>query len=151
MKVAELMNQLVLTVTPDTHLRQVNQLLHRYNQNSLVVLDGNKLAGIVTFTDLFRKLLPSYDEVVQNIVYWTQPEVIEKRMGNLINLPVKEVMTKKVITVPPDMAAVQAGALMNIRKIKQMPVVDPETEKVVGMVSYYDITWGLMMKHCKYF
>jgi CBS domain-containing protein len=65
-----------------------------------------------------------------------------------MNVPVEEVMTRKVITVSPDSNAIQAGAIMTAIHVKQLPVV--EKAKVVGIISYTDIGWGLMMKYSEH-
>ena len=58
-------------------------------------------------------------------------------------------MQTKVITVEPDTPAVHAAALMVAHHVKQLPVV--ENGKLVGIVGYKDITWGFLLKDCKYF
>jgi len=55
MKVLELMNPRAVTVGPKTPLREVLQLMLRYHLNDILVLDGDqRLAGIVTYSDLSR-------------------------------------------------------------------------------------------------
>jgi CBS domain-containing protein len=56
-------------------------------------------------------------------------------------------MTKKVITISPDVEALQAGATMTARRIKQLPVV--LGNKIVGIISHQDIGWGLMMQYAE--
>jgi CBS domain-containing protein len=66
MKVAEVMNRSVHEVGLETSLCEVLRLLLRYHLNDVVVVkDGNKLAGIVTYSDLFRKLLPTQQEFMK--------------------------------------------------------------------------------------
>jgi len=53
MKVEELMTKPVETITPDTPLRKVNQLMQRYRLTDLVVTNkNNEVVGIITFSDL---------------------------------------------------------------------------------------------------
>jgi CBS domain-containing protein len=56
-------------------------------------------------------------------------------------------MTREVITASPDLEALQAGATMTARRIKQLPVV--QDDKVVGIISHQDIGWGLMMQYAE--
>jgi CBS domain-containing protein len=56
-------------------------------------------------------------------------------------------MTTRLFTVTSDTSALHAGSLMNVHKVKQLPVVD--SGRLVGIVSYTDITWGLMVRYYK--
>jgi len=71
--------------------------------------------------------------------YFLNPELLEDRLVDIMNLPVKQVMITHVITTEPDAFAIKAGALMTAKKIKQLPVI--ENEQVVGVISRTDITW----------
>ncbi|NOX66427.1 MAG: CBS domain-containing protein [Chlorobi bacterium] len=140
-----------VSVSLDTPIKRVNQFLHQFNIKYVLVTEKeDELIGIITYTDLFRHLLPSYVEFLthadENIFF---PENIEERTLDLINKPVKEIMTKEPETVKPELPLIEAGALMLATKVKQLPVV--EGNKLVGVISYTDITWGLMIKNCKYF
>jgi CBS domain-containing protein len=146
MKVLELMNPQVITVGPKTPLREVLQLMLRYHLNDMLVVDSEqKLAGIVTYTDLSRKLLPTQKELMEHEEYLTTPQLMEDRFKDIAQLPVEEVMTKNVITVPPEMEALKAGATMMARRVKQLPVV--RNHKILGIISHTDIGWGLMRQY----
>jgi len=146
MKVSELMSPAVVAVHPATPLREVLQLMLRRHLNDVLVADAKqRLAGIVTYSDLSRKLLPTENELMQHEEYMTRPESMEDRVADITNVPVGEVMTKHVITVSPDSEVLKAGAIMTAHHVKQLPVV--EREKVVGIISHTDIGWGLMMQY----
>ena len=148
MKVLELMDPKVITVGPKTPLRKVLRLMLRYRLNDvLVVDDGGRLTGIVTYSDLSRKLLPTQKELMEHEEYLTSPESMEDRFSNIVSVPVDEIMTKNVIFVPPDLEALEAGAIMTARRVKQLPVV--QNHKVMGIISHADIGWGLMMQYAE--
>lgn len=150
MIVSELMNKNYFSVSPDTPICKVQQLLVRYQLNGLVVTENkDELIGIVTYSDICLKLLPDYDELMQDHSFFLNPEKMEDRLVNIMNLPVKQIMTTKIVTTSPDNNAIKAGALMNAKRIKLLPVV--ENDKLVGIISRTDIAWGLIMKYCKYF
>ncbi len=147
MKVSEVMTRHVLTVSPDTPLRRVQSLMLRYHLNDLLVVeDGDKLVGIITYKDLFRAFFPTYKEVMENEIYWTNPEAIEGRLRDVLNIPAKKIMTTELFIVSPGSHAILAGGLMNARQVKQLPVVD--NGRLVGIISRRDIIWCLMMKSC---
>lgn len=148
MKVSDIMTKNFLAVGPETPIYKVQSLLIRYHLNDVLVTDSeNKLLGIVTYSGICCKLLPAYDELMKDNYYFLDPELFEDRLVDIINLPVKEIMTTNVITTDPDAFAIKAGALMTAKKVKQLPVI--ENNRLVGVISRTDITWGLLLKYCK--
>ena len=148
MKVHELMNPKVITVGPKTPLREILQLMLRYHLNNILVVDSEQtLAGIVTYSDLSRKLLPTQKELMEHEEYLTTPRLMEDRFRDIVSVPVDEIMTRNVITVSPDLEALKAGATMTARRVKQLPVV--QDQKVMGIISHTDIGWGLMMQYAE--
>jgi CBS domain-containing protein len=148
MKVLELMNPRVVTVGPKTPLREVLQLLLRHHLNDVVVVDSEqKPAGIVTYSDLSRKLLPTQKELMEHEELMKTPQLMEDRFRDVTSVPVDAIMTKNVIAVSPDLDALKAGATMTAHRVKQLPVV--QNQKLVGIISHTDIGWGLMMQYAE--
>ena len=84
---------------------------------TLVVDREDKLAGIVTDGDLRRAL---------------------GQFGQVLERPVKEVMTADPLAVGPETLASQALELMEKKAITVLPVVDDD-RKVVGIVHLHDL------------
>ena len=146
MKVYELMSPAVVAVDPKTPLLKILQLMLRRHLNDVLVLDAEqKLAGIVTYSDLSRKLLPTQKELMEHEEYFFHPESLEDRIAGIANIPVGEVMTRDVITVSPDTEVLKAGAIMTAHCVKQLPVV--RGDKVAGIISHTDIGWGVMIQY----
>jgi len=146
MKVRELMSPAVVAVDPQSPLRYILQLMLRRHLNDVLVVDqAQRLAGIVTYSDLCRKILPTQEELMEHEEYMMQPESMEDRIAGITNVPVGEVMTRGVITVTPETEILKAGALMSARHVKQLPVV--EGDNIVGVISHTDIGWGLLMQY----
>jgi len=149
MNVLELMSPNAVTVGPKTPLREIMRLMLRYNLNEILVLDGEqRLAGIVTHSDLSRRLLPTEKELMEHEEFMTSPQLMEDRFRDFTGVPVDAIMTRNVFTVSPDLEALEAGATMLAHRIKQLPVV--RDQKVIGIISYRDIGWGLMMQFHDY-
>lgn len=147
MRVEDIMDPRPVTVGPDTILRDIAQVMLRFHLNDVLVADGDNLLGIITYKDIFRKILPDYGDVTEHATRWTDPDAIEDRLLAVARMPAREIMTTRLHTVTPSTSAIHAGALMNARRVKQLPVVD--NGKLVGIVSYADITWGLMERYYK--
>ena len=149
MKVSEIMNRRPVTVAPDTPLRDVVRLMLRFHLNDVLVQEREgHLIGIITYKDIFQRLLPEYGEIMANGDVLPDADAIEDRLIDATNSPAEDIMTKRLHTATPDTDAFRAAALMNAQKVKQLPVVD--NGRLVGIVSYKDITWALMAKYHKY-
>jgi CBS domain-containing protein len=148
MRVLELMSPRVVSVAPKTPLYEVLQLMLRYHLNDILIVDSEqKLVGIVTYPDLSRKLLPTERELMEHEEYMTTPQSMEDRFTDIARAPVDEIMTRKVITVSPDLEALKAGAIMTANRVKQLPVV--RNDKVIGIISYTDLGWGLVKQYAE--
>lgn len=106
------------SIAPDGTVSEALGLLASNNVSALVVtVDGGTIEGIVTERDIVRGL---------------------HRLGaELLDHPVSEIMTPKVITCVTSDSAAGITAIMLSRKIRHVPVV--ENDKFVGMVSIRDL------------
>ena len=148
MKVSELMSPSVITVELKTPLRHVLQLLRRFHLNDVLVVDDNhELAGIVTYSDLIRSLLPSETELMEHPEYICSPESMEDRFPDWAKISVDQIMTERVITVSPGIEILKAGAIMSARRVRQLPVV--RDQDLIGIISYTDIGWGLISQNSR--
>ena len=81
MTVTELMSPNIITVELKTPLRHVLQVMLRFHLNDVLVVDDkHDLAGIVTYSDLIRRLLPSQTELMEHLEYICSPESMEDRL-----------------------------------------------------------------------
>jgi CBS domain-containing protein len=113
MQTRDVMTSPVVTVTPDTSLKDAAAALVEHGINAVpVVDDGRRLVGIVSEADLLR------------------PEGPRPRT-------VREVMTQAVYTMPEDADAAAAARLMLRHGLKSVPVVAGGL--VVGIVARRDL------------
>jgi CBS domain-containing protein len=107
----------VWSVGPDTSVLQALELMAEKNVGALVVITEGELAGIISERDFARAIA---------------------RMGLcLIESPVKDFMTKDVITVGPEMTTDDCLGLMSKNKFRHLPVV--AQNKMVGLISIGDV------------
>ncbi|MEB3844550.1 MAG: CBS domain-containing protein [Desulfurococcales archaeon] len=96
------------------------RIMARENVGSLIIVDENdSLIGIVTKTDIVYKV------------------VAEGRNPSTTMLG--EIMTRNPYYIFRDASLREAAELMGDKRIGHLPVVDPETMKVVGVISKSDI------------
>jgi CBS domain-containing protein len=89
----------------------------REQTGSLLVLNGERLAGIITERDVLRAVALGADPATATV---------------------DEAMTTEVFTVSPDMPLLDAAREMATRWIRHLPVEDDG--RLVGMVSMRDVT-----------
>jgi CBS domain-containing protein len=112
--VREIMAGDVLGVAPETTLLDAARRMHERRVGAVVVLDGERLVGILTERDVLRAVAT-----------------------DRVDGPVSESMTRSPDTIDADEQAGHAAALMIHGGFRHLPVVDGET--VVGMISIRDL------------
>ncbi len=137
MKIAEVMTKQVHTIGPNQTLRECAEILKKHHVNGLVVMNEGTVAGIITKTDIFRAILPSYADIMEDEQHISSFEYIEERAHKLYDLKVQALMGTPPVTITSDMPIVKAGSLMILRKVKQLPVVD--NGRLLGIVTLTDI------------
>ena len=144
MKVSEIMTKKVYTISPDSTLKECAEALNKYNINGLVVVEKEKVVGVITRSDIFKALLPRYPDIIEEERYVSDLEYVEERANKLFEMEVKDIMGAPPITVNSDMPIVKAGSTMILRRVKQVPVVDKG--KLVGIITLTDIINNLLKK-----
>jgi len=127
MFVSDWMTKKVYTVTPDDSITSAIKLLKEKKIKHLpVVKNDATIVGILSDRDI-KDYTPS------------KATTFEIRELNyiLFTTKVKEIMVKKVITAPPNMAIEEAAMIMYDNTIGCLPVV--ENHKLVGIISDKDL------------
>jgi acetoin utilization protein AcuB len=129
MFVSRSMTRKVITVNPDTTIFEAQELMatHRIRHLPVVVAD-NTLVGIVTDRDL-RSALPYR--------FFKEGLTAAEREG-LKNLRVKDIMTQKVITIPPAYTIQDALMVIQNARVGALPVVD-DAGRLQGILSVRDL------------
>ncbi len=124
MKIAEIMTKQVHTIGPNQTLKECAEILKKYHVNGLVVVEGGTVLGVITKADMFKAVLPSYSDIMEDERHIASFEYIEERAHKLYDLTVRAIMGAPPITITSDTPIVKAGSLMILRRVKQLPVVD---------------------------
>ena len=108
----------VLTTAPTaTVFECIDRMVDR-DVGSIVVMDGESIAGIFTERDYMRNI------------------ALEGRSSK--NTEVREVMTSDVATVTPEKPLVECLRLMTELRCRHLPVVAEEEDELLGIVSIGD-------------
>jgi len=107
----------VVTVSSGSTIAQAVELLNKNRIGAVVVTDGTKVTGILSERDVVRHL--------------------GKDWAALAAKPVKEVMTKAVVTTGKRATVAELMERMTEHRIRHIPVV--ESGELVGIVSIGDV------------
>ena len=105
-------------VTPANTVYEAIEKMAEYNVGALVVLDGDRLCGIVSERDYRNKI------------------ILKGRASR--ETKVSEIMTDRVICLGPQHSVDHGLNIMTQKKIRHLPVLD-DSQKLVGVVSIGDL------------
>ena len=135
MKVRNLMTDNVLTIGPETSLKEAARRMVTAGLSGLAVTDGSgALVGVITEADFVKSEAKKGEPRRARLLHWFAhdeefPSTERK---------VKDVMTRDVVTIGPEADHVEAARLMTSRGIKRIPVVD-ESGRLIGIFGRADI------------
>lgn len=123
--VRELLNQKggeVCSIHPDATVFDAIAKMAEQNIGSLVVIDGEKLIGIITERHYARKVV---------LKGKTSPKT-----------PVRDIMEKRVNIVRPEQSVEECMAIMSEKRIRHLPVL--EGEQLIGIISIGDLVKSII-------
>jgi CBS domain-containing protein len=107
----------IVSVEPDAKLATAIRTLGEKKIGAVLVMDQGQLEGILSERDIVR--------------------VLGERGAGVLEEPVSEVMTRKVVTCKESDTVAELMEMMTTGKFRHLPVVD--SGKVVGLISIGDI------------
>jgi CBS domain-containing protein len=116
-QVRDVMTEATVTDSASDTLQSAAERMWRHQTGSLLVMESDRLLGIITERDLLRAVALGADPAASTV---------------------DEAMTTEVFTVPPGMDLREAAREMAARWIRHLPVTDGG--RVLGVVSMRDIT-----------
>lgn len=132
MEVCDLMSRKVVTVGMDDWLSTVRKLFEQRGFHHLLVVERDKVVGVISDRDLFKNLSPFIGIPSAR----SQDECTLRRR-------VHQIMTRKLIGVPPDTSVEQAAVLMLEHNVSCLPVLSLE-QRPLGIVTARDLLrWAL--------
>ena len=135
MNASDIMTKNVVTANPDTTVKQAAELMSQHRISAVPVLDKDStLVGIVSEGDFMRRVEGAHE---QTRSWWLSlfSGGQEGAKSFVLNHGryLKDIMTKTVTTVTPDVHVGKIARLLEEKHIKRVPVL--EDGKLVGIVS----------------
>jgi CBS domain-containing protein len=139
MKIKEIMQKNVKSISPDTDVKEALDLLKRMEISGLPVINNEgKLAGMFTEKEVLSYILPSYIEKVGRFIYEENPKSTKRKFAELSKIKVSQLMRKGVVTAGEDASLCEVARIMLTQKARRLPIID-KTGKVVGIVARCDV------------
>ena len=122
--VEDLMSSKVVTISSESTAFDAARELLDHDIGCIIVVDGNKVVGIVTKSDIIR-------------------EAVVKRLDPQ-KIGVESVMTKPVLTIDGGRTLADASVLMSKHNITKLPVL--EKGELVGIITSTDLVRRTRLK-----
>lgn len=117
MKVSDVMSSVFTIVPPETSLQAAAQMMRDGDFGYIAVGEGDQLQGVITDRDLVIRALAE---------------------GKGLDAPIRDVLTKDVVTCRNDDDVKTAADLMRQRQVRRLAVLD-RSQRFVGVISVGDI------------
>ena len=142
LKARDIMTKEVVTVTPQTGVRELAALLlERKISGAPVVDEAGKVLGVVTESDLVflnKKVhLPTAVAILDAFVFLESPGRMEQEFKKLAGSKVGDICSQQLISVTPDTELEELATLMAEQKMHTLPVMEGGT--LVGVIGKTDI------------
>lgn len=107
-----------LAVAPDESVYVALKLMAEHNIGAVLVMKGDRLAGIFSERDYARKIILHDRSSKETLI--------------------REIMTEKVLCASPEQTTAEAMTMMTEKHIRHLPVRDGN-HKIIGIVSIGDL------------
>ena len=118
-------NNVLYQVAPDVTVFDGLKLLAEFGVGALLVMSNDKLVGVFSERDYTRK--------------------VALQGKNSRETTIAQIMTREVVSVPPNAGTRVCMSLMSTKKFRHLPVIDGS--KVLGMISIRDIMDDIIADH----
>lgn len=116
-KVKDAMVSRVITARPNQNVFEGSKIMKKEDVGSLIICEGNKPVGIVTREDIVDKITAKDLQASKVLL--------------------KDIMTKDLVTCPPDCDISEAAKLMSKYRYERIPIVS--MGKLVGIISTREV------------
>ena len=115
----------IWSVGPKDTVQDTLKLMAEKNVGAVLVLDGSKIAGIFSERDFARHCA--------------------HRSLNPAEVPVKDMMTSRILFVNPTQTTEECMSIMTTKRIRHLPVL--ENDKLIGLISIGDVVNRIIEDH----
>jgi CBS domain-containing protein len=110
-------HQTVYTIGPNASALDAVRMLVQHDIGALVVVEGDRVVGVVSERDCARKIIPASRAAADT--------------------PVRDIMSAEVMVIHPGQTSAECMALMTDSRLRHLPVMDGS--RLLGLVSIGDL------------
>ncbi|MHA2176551.1 MAG: CBS domain-containing protein [Candidatus Hodarchaeales archaeon] len=118
-KVKDLMTRHLITIKAEDSIIKASETMIQNKIGSVLVYENGEPIGIITERDIVRKIMMDCKD--------------------LCDVKAIEIASKEIITISPLDSIEHALVTMHRNRIKRIPVKDPDTNKLVGIITTRDV------------
>ena len=116
MNIRDVMTPNPRSVSPSDSIQNAAAIMRDEDAGAVPVVDNGRAVGIVTDRDIVVRVVAE---------------------GGQLNRPVRDIVSRSLVSATPDMSTREAADLMSEHQIRRLPVV--ENDRLVGIVSIGDL------------
>lgn len=142
MKAIDIMTSRVISVNPETSVREIALLLFERHISGVPVLEKGRLVGMVSEADLLHRQEIGTDG--RRGGWWRRVFTLDSSMEDYIKshgVKARDVMSREVVSVAEDTPIAEIATILETRGVKRVPVL--RGEKLVGIVSRSNLVRAL--------
>jgi CBS domain-containing protein len=132
MTAREVMTPDPATITPRTTIAEAWDLMRELDIRHLPVVDGEALVGMLSDRDIGNL-------EVGRLLTEEGADALRRQLAR----PVIQMMSADVVAAEPETEVSELVTLFLEQKVGAVPVVTPDTRRIVGIVSYIDVLRAL--------
>lgn len=147
MKAKDIMTTPVITVDPETSVRDIATLLFERRISGVPVVDEGRLVGIVTEGDLIRRHEIGTDQRQLQVSWWLRLIAEDETPGEYVRSHAKlakDIMTRDLITVDEETPITKIAMIFETRGVKRVPVL--REGQLIGIVSRANLVQALAVR-----
>jgi CBS domain-containing protein len=143
MLVKEIMTPNPLTVSPQTAIRDLAQIMSEKGITAVPVVANGELVGIVTEIDLISRHAPVRAPQYISLLWGAIPLRLndyaryKEHVRHILAVNVEQIMTRKVTTIGPDESIARMAEIMTKPGYRSLPVV--QNGQLIGIVTRTDL------------
>ena len=126
MQVGLIMTKDIISVDLDASIHTIRKLFSKYEIHHVVVLDDNRLVGVISDRDLLRAISPFVGTLSER---QRDVHTLEKRAH--------QIMSRNPVTVSTETPIRTAAAMLIQHQVSALPVVSADN-RIEGIVSWKD-------------
>ncbi|MFI7707445.1 CBS domain-containing protein [Nonomuraea sp. NPDC049480] len=134
-EVKDVMGRVAIAVLEDASFADIVAAMKRYAVGAVTVIDADRRpVGVVSEDDLLLKEI----DPVRHSVSMFESRRRRREHDKAAGVRAAQLMTSPAITVTPGTCVRDAARVMHDKRIKQLPVIDPVTGRIIGTLHQRD-------------